>query len=206
MVKEEKLKSVKIILEAFTDTDFNSYIPKTMLKLSQKEIDTIQFVFWFCHIVERDLDSALQQAFRNMESIMGKTPKKLVDLIKERFGVRIEKVDPNNPKYDPECITFNDRIDIVEKSMGKSDHTRFLRKIKKLRNDLSHGRIDDLTYEGKDLAEIETKRILIFDYIKQALEIKDIKSEGGVANELTEQDKRRIDELYQKFEKRNTRN
>lgn len=204
MEPEEKLKSAKTMLEAFTDTDFNSYIPKTMLRLSQKKIDTIQFVFWFCHIVERDLNDVLQQAFQNMESIMGKTSEKIIDFIKEKYKIRLEKIDPNNPKYDLECITFNDRIDIAEKSMGKSDHTRFLRKIKKLRNDLSHGRIDDLTYEGKDLAEIEVKRKLIFDWIKQGLEIGDVKSEGGIENELTKQDKRRIDELYQKFEKRDT--
>ena len=197
--EEEELRSVREKLETFASVDFNLFIPKTMLGLSHEEIYTIQFAFWFCYVVEHDLNTALQQGLRNMESVMGKTPEEVANFIKEGFEIRWERVDPDDPKYDPESITFNDRIDIVEKIRGRSDHTRFLRKIKKLRNDISHGRIYRLTYEGQDLSNNDTKKQLLFDYLKQLLGMENMESEGGMINKLTKEENARVEKLYREW-------
>lgn len=192
-------KNLKTMLSLYSDDDFNLFIPKTMLKLSDSEIKTIQFAFWFCHAVESDLDSVLRLAFKQMEMVEGKTPEEIVEFVKNKYKIRFEIVDPTNPKHDPNNISFNDRIDIVEKMDGTSDHTKFLRDIKDIRNNLSHGRIKDLTYKGQSLFLKETKEKLVFDHIEQMINTKNNKSVGGVANQLTQEEQKRVNEKYQNW-------
>jgi hypothetical protein len=180
---QEKEKQLDESLTRYSSEDFSFFVPKAMLNMSLEEIYTVQFAFWFCYIVEKDLDTALQESFRRMESVAGKTPVSELRFIKETYGIDFRKVDQTNPKYNSKDITFNDRIDIVEKIRGTSDHSEFLREIKEIRNALSYGRITDIKYKGKSLKDNEVKKNLVKDYIKQALSINSMEHEGGAMNQ-----------------------
>ncbi len=199
IVNKHDFDNIKDRLSKFEAIDFNLFIPQTMMGLSSEEILTVQFAFWFCHAVERDLDNILKVSFKNMEEALGKTPVELLDFIKKYHGISFEKVDPDHPDYDQGKIYFNDRIDIVEKLCGKSEHTKFLRKVKEIRNDLAHGRISMLAYEGINLCDPEAKRRLLFDYVKQALTIDEMPKEGGFVNDLTQEQNKEIDVIYKNW-------
>ncbi|MBU1130782.1 hypothetical protein KJ840_01480 [Patescibacteria group bacterium] len=197
------MEELKKSLVKYSEEDFNLFIPKTMLKLSTSQIKTIQFVFWFCYIVEKNLDDMLKLAFRNMEKIEGKTPQEMIEFIKTTYKIDFKKVDPTNPSHDPDALTFNDRIDIVEKIMGISVHTKFLRKVKSLRNNLSHGRIYSLEYEGNSLLNNQVKAKLLEDYIQQAINFDKMESLGGVVNNFSEEQKKSVNKKYEKWFKDN---
>jgi len=200
--EDKDLEAIRERLATFSDEDFSKFLAETMLGLSPHQIHTIQFAFWFCYIVEYELDKILQKSFKNMESVMGKTPKELLDFIKNKYKIKLEKVNPDDPGHDPKNITFNDKIDIVEKIDGKSAHTEILREIKDLRNDISHLRIHNLAYKGENLLDNKVKERLVLNYVKQALEIEDMEKEGGITNESSEEQKRRVDDLYRKWQEK----
>lgn len=181
------------------DHFFNTFIPEKILQLSVSQIQTVQFVFWFCYSVEKELNEISHLAWKTQEEIEGKTPKDVIEFIENKLKIKVEKIDSTHSEYDIRGIMFNDLIDIFEKISGISDFTRFLRKIKGLRNDLSHLRIGELSYEGEDLLDNKVKSKLLGDYIQLMVDFNDMKSEGGLMNQLSEEDKQRIDAKYYRW-------
>lgn len=178
---------------------FNTFIPEKILKLSSPRIETVQFVFWFCYSVEKQLNEISQLGWKTQEKIEGKASKEVLEFIEKEYKIKVEKIDSTHPKFDVSDIMFNDLIDILEKISGTSDFTRFLRKIKGLRNDLSHLRIEELKYDGEDLLDNKVKSKLLSDYIQLMNKFNDMKWEGGLINQLSEEDKKRIDIKYNKW-------
>ena len=197
MSQEEKIKEMTEALERFSDKDFASFVPTTMLRVSEAEKLTAEFVFWFCHIVEQDLDKMLKMSAENTTEILGPTSKEIDDFVKDKYGIKLVKVDPDHPDYDPSAVTFGDRIFFVEKMRGKTPHVRFLWKVKKIRDDLSHGRIKDLRYENDSLIDITVKRKIMSDYVTLCLNIGD-EEEGGLIAELTDNQRKEINALWEK--------
>jgi hypothetical protein len=193
MDEQEILK----VLKKYSEKDFSTLIPRTMLKLSESETLTVEFVFWFCHIVEQDLNEVLAGSSKMVSEILGPTSKELNDFIRKEYGIKFEKVDPSHDDYNDKDVTFGDRINFVEKLRGKTPSTSFLWKVKNIRDDLSHGRIKELSYEGQKIVNITTKEKMISDYISLSLNI-DNEKEGGIAAQLTDDDKKRVNELWEK--------
>ncbi len=159
------MKKLKDTLLIYTETDFASFVPKSILRLSETERLTTEFAFWFCHSVEQDLSNVLKVSSEAVRAEFGEWTKEISDFIKEKHKVKLDKADPAHPDYNSSEITFGDRIFFVEKMRGNGAHVSFLWKVKKIRDDLSHGRISELSYEGKNLVDIEVKRKMIMDYI-----------------------------------------
>ena len=197
MNEQEILK----VLRQYSEKDFSTLIPKTMLKLSESETLTVEFVFWFCHIVEQDLNEILADGSKLTRDILGPSTKELDDFIRKEYGIKFEKVGPSHADYSEDEVTFGDRINFVEKLRGKTPSTKFLWRIKNIRDDISHGRIRELFYDGQDIFNIATKEKMVSDYISLSLGI-DKEKEGGVAAQLTEEDKRRVNELWEKYNSR----
>lgn len=187
------------LLTRYSDKDFSTLVPKMMLRLSESETLTVEFAFWFCHIVEQDLNEVLATSAKVTNKILGPSSEELDEFIRSKYKVKFEKVDPSHSDYDPREITFGDRIDFVEKLQGETLHTKFLRKIKMIRNDLSHGRIKNLSYEGKDIANTAVKAKMISDYIILSLNI-DKEEVGGAVGQFTEEEKKRVDNLWEKYQ------
>ncbi len=61
---------------------------------------------------------------------------------------------------------FTDKIRLYEGMSGKNNVTGILWKLKKIRDDISHGRIHALAYEGKDLLLRATKEKILMDYLR----------------------------------------
>ena len=196
-LNKENLENVKSYLSRFSDKDFSIFITKKILELSDSEIATTQFAFWICYEIEQTLDNFLRSSFKQTEELMGKTPEEIIDFVKKVYQIKFEIVNDESPKYDPINICFNDRIDILEKMFGINNYTKFLRKIKSIRNDLSHGRIKNLSYENESLNLKKTKEKLISDYLKQMVSF-DENPTGGVMSQLTPEQNEIIRKIYLK--------
>jgi len=61
--------------------------------------------------------------------------------------------------------SFGDKILAYQKIKSKNNVSMMLWKLKKIRDDISHGRIQELTYEDKPLMERAIKEKLLLDYM-----------------------------------------
>ncbi|CAN5739840.1 hypothetical protein BH11PAT2_BH11PAT2_00510 [soil metagenome] len=113
----------------------------------------------------------------------------------------MEKADPTQPGFDIRNITFGDRIFFSEKLRGESAHTKFLWKVKKLRDDLSHGRIETLSYEGGNVFDKKVKAQMLTDYITLMNGIDD-QAEGGFMATLTETEKIEIEQEFERLKEK----
>ena len=202
-MNKEKLAILKTTLESYSTEDFTHLIPKSIIGLSKAQQETVQFAFWFSYIVETDLTRVLSEAIANTKNILGETQPEVDKYLREEHNIRYEIIDVDHPKYDPYSITFNNRIDIVEKMRGKDTHTNFFRKIKKLRNDLSHGRILELSYNGKSVFDDDTKREMLHDYISGMINFEE-RGIGGAFPTQDDETRKKIDNLWSEFEKNNS--
>ena len=198
---ENRKKEMVDALARFSDKDFTNFIPNIMLRFSETERLTVEFVFWFCYVVERDLDTILKQSAEHTKLILGSISKETDDFLIEKYGIDLAKIDPTHPDYDAATVTFGNRIFFVEQLRGKTKHVKFLWKVKKIRDDLSHGRIKDLQYEKENLIEITTKRKMLSDYITLCLDMEN-EEPGGFISQLTDDQKDAIDSLWREHEKK----
>lgn len=199
--QENLLLALKAVLPLYSTEQFSTLVPKGMLRLSNSQMQTVQFAFWFCYIVESDLTDVLMEAIKNTKEMLGETAPEVDKVLREKYGIRFEIVDEDHPKYDPYSIVFNDRIEIVEKMRGTDAHTDFLKKVKKIRNDLSHGRILELKYNEKSLFEDSTKAELVRDYVSGIVKF-DERGTGGALQDQTAEERARVDALFEEFQKR----
>lgn len=193
MTKEIDLEN---LLKQYSSQDFANLIPDTILKISKEERLTVEFAFWFCHSVEQDLNATLTQAANVVNEMLGKSSEDLDNFIRTNIGLKMEKVDPAHPAYRPNEISFGDRIFFVEKVRGKTAHTRFLWKIKNIRDNLSHGRIKELSYNSESLFDLETKSKMVKDYITLSKNI-DSEESSGIVGELTHEQHQRTEQLFE---------
>lgn len=186
-----KLNEIKAILSKVSDDKIVESITKGVLKLSADQINTILYVFCICYLAERDLEYPLtnvwskllqistpeavseakdklnqflnQQGFGpSLDDVLMGVPEeiaiKIKDVFKKRYNEKIP-LDINN------LSTFGEKIKVYEKIFTKNNVSSILWKIKNIRDDISHGRIDELKYEGKSLSLRETKEKLLIDYL-----------------------------------------
>jgi len=155
---------LKNVLKLATDKQLAQIISHGVLKLTDAEVDTISFVFWIIHIAERDLYELMVIAWNSTKNKLS-TDVATIQYIRENYKIKNEIIDPTDPKYSPNDITFTDRVDIYQKICGSTKLTKLLWELKDIRNDLSHGRVKNLKYNGESLYLRETKEKILLDFI-----------------------------------------
>lgn len=191
MIEIEILKNV---LEENRDKPIDEAISKGHLKLNDDLIETISFIFWLCYMAEIDLDETLRKAWE-VSKMACPDNSETKKYIKEKFGIDLKYIDVNDTDYSSKEITFGNRIDILDKILGKTNRVKLLWKLKKIRDAISHTRIDNLKYNDNDLILRETKENLLLDYFRFQGE-QDF-SKSKILSKLSDEQKI---EINQKFE------
>ena len=84
---------------------------------------------------------------------------------------------------------------------GANPHVELFRKIKNLRNDISHGRVDDLVYEDLNLGTKEGKQKILIDYFETMTQ----KSSGEplIFKEMSESEKEEVKKRFNQLKNNN---
>lgn len=153
-------KNLKALVEESTDANFLDAVAKGALKMNDKQISTVSFVFWLIYMIETGMDEANKGAW--LTATKGASPEE-VERLKQQMLAKMGKVRPFDvqaPRY------FSQQVQIYEAIHGITEDSRFLRKIHALRNDLSHRRIEDLKYNGEPLSVRQVKEKILLDYFE----------------------------------------
>ncbi len=115
--------------------------------ITNKHEDAIDFLFWFIYGIEQETrDSILY-----VEDKLGK--------------------NKNEAEIMIDGMTFGQKIDFIEKNYvndkGNNIYVSFMRELNKLRNHMSHGRLNELKYKGYFLSEPEGQ-LKIFADVRNA--------------------------------------
>lgn len=195
---DDSLPDFSDVLSKYTNEDFATLIPKTMLNISDEEKVSIEYVFWFCHIVERDLADVLTGAIKFINETKGSMSQELSAFVLEKYDLKMGKVDPDQPEFDIKKITFGDRIYFIQQLRGESEYTKFLWEIKNLRDDISHVRIETLYYKGESVLDKKVKAKMLTDYIT-FMNKADDESNGGFIATMTEEEKKEVEEEFERL-------
>lgn len=169
------------------------------LNLNPEQKNLVNFVFWLCYMTETDLDYVLKRAWEFSSSFfpeeVNQLAKKMIAENLKGYGeegadinnfitsLNLEKnkevqiLDFINKNYSSKKVftgienlpNFIDKIKVYELYFPNTKRTKMLFKINGIRNDLSHGRINELKYNKKSLLLRTTKEEIIEDYFKTAL-------------------------------------
>lgn len=183
------IEQLEKVIQNLSDEELSLMIPKASLKLDPNVIQTANFAFWLCFMAELDHSSILEEAWNASKKVYGNS-EEVIDLIKQKFGIKVEKIDPNEPGYNANNITFGDKIYVLELMIGKNDSVKLLWKLKNIRDNLSHGRINQLDYDDQNLQLRITKEKILKDYFTYGLNFNLDKS--PVWKQLVEEDKKDI--------------
>lgn len=201
---KDYLNELREKLSQLTESELINYITTDILNITPEQKTTAEFVFWFCNTVEKHLKSVLEEGMKMVNTLLGTPAPEQRQFIVDQYGVKLEKIDTTHPNYNPRDISFGDMIYVVEQMRGKTPHVKFLWKVKKIRDDLSHGRINELKYEGESLEKKEVKMRLIEDNIRFAIQIEDEETGGIIKNlDLTDEDKEYLEKLHRQYYEKN---
>lgn len=123
--------------------DFNKDIAKHMVRerfsITDNQFEAVDFIFWTAYLVEREAE-------------------KLIIYPEVQIGARKEAMKAIVSK-----LHFGEKIKVIEELYtGKKDgFIKLMRKIQNLRNDVAHGRFDNLKYEACDLSDNKGRIMLI---------------------------------------------
>lgn len=183
---------VKAMLKEVPDKKLNEAVIKGVLKLSDEEIDTLMFVFGLCYLAERDMEAVLTEPWKKLEQMF---PPETVNRAKEILNDFLSREKEGEPtlddvltgldvakaeeikvvveaRYRPKRIlkiedlsTFGEKIRAYTTIFSKNNVAEVLWVLKELRDNLSHGRIKDLEYQGVSLMKREAKEKILSDYL-----------------------------------------
>lgn len=189
------LKMLEKMLGDKTNADMAEMFSKGALKLSDEQINTVSFCFWLVYMVETDLNEVIQEAWNiavaNESESMIEAVKKIL-----QNGIRGEKeIDPDNLEY------FVDKIKIYESFYGKDNRTILFWKLNTIRNNLFHNRIDILSYNDKNLSELDVKKELAMDYFRTAIEEKDW-TQSSLYKSLSEEERKIVESQFNNIKRK----
>jgi hypothetical protein len=182
MNEQELLMYLCDLVDTLDNEKLAELIPFAALQLKAEQVQTVSFAFWLTYMAEKDLNdvmvSAWQSSMQITDTVLAKAVKDLLQV-----GIRGEKeIDPENMEY------FIDKIKVYESFYGKDNRTKLFYKLNDIRNDISHNRIDELTYNNASLYEVETKRLLLKKYFETVTEEKDW-TQSNVYKTLTQEER-----------------
>ena len=156
-----KVEDVKKMIGSVSDDKLNSAVSKGALKLSDDQINAVSFVFWLCYLAERDIGFVISEPWKKLAEMFG------VEAIKPAKKFLSEYVFGKDKEKDIENLDFlTEKIRVYQGCYGSNNVTKILWEINRLRNDVSHGRIDALVYEGNSLLLRNVKEKLLMDYME----------------------------------------
>jgi hypothetical protein len=194
----DQLELLKQKINSASNDELARIIFDAALRLDKEQTDTISFVFWLGFMAEHDLDQVLCEAWK-MAKRYGPSGGEVIKIIKEEYGIDITKIDPSDPDYDSMSINFGDRIKIYKDMFGNNSHVELFRKIKGLRNDISHGRIDKLEYERLDLQKKEGKQKILTDYFETMIQ-KD-SGESPILKDMSKEERNEVEKIFKQWRK-----
>lgn len=186
------VNQVKEMLKNVPDKKLNEAVTKGVLKLSDEEIDTLMFVFGLCFMAERDIGAVLLEPWAKLSATDSAETvarakeilndflsrekegnQKLEDVLKDIESTKAEEIRTVvDARYRPKKMldmdnleTFGEKIRAYATIFSKNNVAEVLWLLKELRDDLSHGRINDLQYKGVSLMEREAKQQILSDYL-----------------------------------------
>jgi len=162
---QDKIEKLKANLKNNYNGKAYSLIPKGVLGLSEGEIDTVSFVFWICYLAEVKLEELIKKAWDVAKQIHTteqlKAAEDLLNVeVRNKFPWIRKKLSINSLE------TFGVKVVVIKYFNGDTDFTKILSELVKLRNDISHTRIDNLRYNGADLNNGEVQERLLVDFIE----------------------------------------
>lgn len=183
---------IKKLLAQTSDEKLNEILTKGVLRLSDNEIDTLMFVFCLCYKAELDIEAVLTVPWSKLaqkfsaETITRAKEILNVFLLREKEseptlddalrGVDLEKANEirkvvtakyrikNSIQID-RLDTFGEKIRAYSTMFSSNNVADILGILKDLRDDLSHGRIKKLKYNGVLLNERSAKEQILSDYL-----------------------------------------
>lgn len=194
----DPLKELKQRIKSASNEELARIISDAALRLDREQTDTVSFVFWLSFMAEYDLDEVLCGVWKVAKKYE-LSGEEVIKIIKEKYGIDVTKIDPDDPDYDPARIYFGDRIKIYEDLFGANDSVKLFRKIKNLRNDISHGRIDKLEYNSFNLRTKEGKRKILLDYFEEMT--KGGSSEPPIFQQMTDSEKEEVRNIFEQYKK-----
>jgi hypothetical protein len=153
-----EIEILKKLIDVNSEDKLNNVVANGILGLSDEEINTVSFIFWFCYLVETDLNDVLTNCWKEA---LNKYNKNIQD---EAVKIIKEKVFKDKNKNIDNLEYFSDKIKFYIFSKGKNGLSKLLWKVNDIRNNLSHNRIDELEYKNRSLYLKETKKELLIDY------------------------------------------
>lgn len=217
------VEDVKKMLITVSDDKLNYAIAKGALKLNQNQIETIVFLFFLCYLSERDIETPLKKVWDKMPGVPSEIILRAKELMneylsdKETKGLLLEDIlkkevsseiatkirQAVKESYNEKPIlnidnlsTFGEKIKAYEKMFAKNNVTAILWKIKLIRDDMSHGRINELKYEGQSLLLRETKVKILADYMDAVSNPDHSKSQLREKIKIPPEEEERIKKLY----------
>jgi hypothetical protein len=134
----EKAKSLGIDLSGFPK-DIAKKMVRERYSLTDDQFEAVDFIFWIAYFVEREAEE-------------------LIVYPEVQIGARREAMEALINK-----LHFGDKIKIIEElyTDKKDKFIKLMRKIQDMRNDIAHGRFEDLNYGGYNLSDSRARIKLI---------------------------------------------
>jgi hypothetical protein len=131
-----------------SELDIARKIVKDKLRKSEEIIRATEFVFWISYYAEIEIRNAIKEIESKLSG--GFTPMMEGMLDKLHFG---------------------DKISLIKKYYSTKSTDSFvslLWEINNLRNNVAHGRLEELSYGGLTLSDAKGQILLLIDFIKSA--------------------------------------
>lgn len=121
------------------DRDIARSLVRKRFNLTDEQFDAVDFIFWVAYWVEKEAEDII------------------IEIEKDK-GARVQAMESIVSK-----LHFGDKITIIEELYaGKKDpFVGMMRKIQNFRNDIAHGRFDNLKYAGYYLNDSRGRVILL---------------------------------------------
>ena len=187
----EELEMLKEAIKSASDDKINEIISKGALRLEDEQVAVVSFVFWLVYMAETDLNDVVSNAWRNASSLFSQKIKDVATNMLQEMIRGNKELDPSNLVY------FSDKIKVHEAMFGKNKLTNMLWKLNDIRNDLSHNRIENLSYDNQPLSLRTTKDKVLIDYFDSVLDKDLTKSKFWMS--LSDEDKKDIEENFKKL-------
>ncbi len=155
----KRIEELKALMKAAENKKFNETVARGALGMTDEQMDTVSFVFWLVYMAETHLDKSREMAWKiATEGADSATIEAMEKMLKEKMGE--PGFDVRNPPY------FSQKIKIHEAHTGNEEQTKLLQELSRIRNDLSHNRINDLNYYGESLFSREVKEKAALDFFE----------------------------------------
>ena len=187
------IEDLKKIFPKVDDEKFINAISKGVLKLSDSQINTIIFVFFICYWVENDLNAVIADPWKEIykmapeeEIVKAKKSIERYCFGEDKSDFKLKEILKNIPKNIAKDITdtiddnyslkrnrsidnleyLTDKISFYQNMFGENNVSKVLWKFQKVRNDISHGRINVLKYDENEISLRSTKEKMLIDYLE----------------------------------------